>query len=88
MAELIDLGLVSGCTCGCRGDFRITMDGLRIIDQRNKIDDKRLESIASQAIAGYANPSDVMDLCRELKEIKICLLGVFERLESIMAGTH
>lgn len=28
MVSLIRRGLVSGCTCGCRGDFEITQKGL------------------------------------------------------------
>lgn len=31
MAMLIRRGLVSGCTCGCRGDFEITSKGLAFL---------------------------------------------------------
>ena len=27
MQNLIDVGLINGCTCGCRGDFEITPKG-------------------------------------------------------------
>lgn len=27
MQNLIDVGLINGCTCGCRGDFQITPKG-------------------------------------------------------------
>lgn len=31
MRKLIERGLVSGCACGCRGDFEITGLGLELI---------------------------------------------------------
>ena len=31
MARLIKRGLVSGCTCGCRGDFELTAKGWEAI---------------------------------------------------------
>lgn len=31
MNSLINRGLVDGCGCGCRGDFEITMKGLKIL---------------------------------------------------------
>ena len=33
MAKLIKQGLVSGCTCGCRGDYSITPKGSHLICQ-------------------------------------------------------
>lgn len=33
MQTLIDRGLVHGCTCGCRGDFWITDNGLKFLDE-------------------------------------------------------
>jgi hypothetical protein len=33
---LIGLGLVTGCTCGCRGDFEITDKGRRGIEVLSK----------------------------------------------------
>lgn len=31
MKSLIRRGLVDGCSCGCRGDFRITAKGLGVV---------------------------------------------------------
>lgn len=31
MASLIKMGLADGCTCGCRGDFEITLEGLAFL---------------------------------------------------------
>lgn len=36
MRMLIRRGLVSGCGCGCRGDFQITEKGLQWIEQPGK----------------------------------------------------
>ena len=33
MQHLIDVGLVYGCTCGCRGDFDITDKGLEYLKE-------------------------------------------------------
>ena len=33
MKMLIRRGLVEGCTCGCRGDFRITEKGEALIEE-------------------------------------------------------
>jgi hypothetical protein len=34
MKSLVNRGLVDGCTCGCRGDFKITPKGLHMIAHR------------------------------------------------------
>jgi len=31
MSKLIRAGLVSGCPCGCRGDFEITIKGRKVL---------------------------------------------------------
>lgn len=36
MARLIDRGLVSGCGCGCRGDYVITQAGREYLAQEIK----------------------------------------------------
>ena len=33
MAKLIKRGLVSGCPCGCRGDYEITVKGIDFLSQ-------------------------------------------------------
>ncbi len=33
MRSLIKRGLVEGCSCGCRGDFKITDDGIKFLRQ-------------------------------------------------------
>ena len=35
MSKLVRKGLVSGCGCGCRGDFEITLKGLARLDYGN-----------------------------------------------------
>jgi len=35
MKNLIDSGLVNGCTCGCRGDFELTDEGQKLITTQN-----------------------------------------------------
>lgn len=36
MRRLIERGLVSGCACGCRGDFEITKRGKEVLMHRAK----------------------------------------------------
>jgi hypothetical protein len=36
MQRLIDRGLVSGCTCGCRGDFELTGKGRELTETEEK----------------------------------------------------
>ncbi len=38
MGTLIRRGLVSGCACGCRGDFVITESGERYLKSRRALD--------------------------------------------------
>ena len=33
MSRLIDRGLVSGCSCGCRGDYEITTEGIEYLNK-------------------------------------------------------
>ena len=34
MRMLIRRGLVTGCTCGCRGDFELTQKGILVVRER------------------------------------------------------
>jgi len=36
MGQLIKRNLVSGCTCGCRGDFEITAKGRELLSEQEK----------------------------------------------------
>ena len=36
MSSLIDRGLVSGCGCGCRGEYEITLEGIEFITKNKK----------------------------------------------------
>lgn len=37
MKGLIKFGLVSGCTCGCRGDFELTDKGIEMLAQASEV---------------------------------------------------
>lgn len=36
MDKLIRKGLVSGCSCGCRGDFKITEKGMKYLEENGQ----------------------------------------------------
>lgn len=33
MRKLFDRGLIDGCSCGCRGDYHVTLKGCEFIDR-------------------------------------------------------
>lgn len=43
MANLIKRGLVSGCTCGCRGDFEITKKGKKYLSDSIQKQEQEIE---------------------------------------------
>lgn len=45
MRQLIKRGLVSGCGCGCRGDFEITKKGDGFIEAVTKLGQQALETL-------------------------------------------